>query len=160
MHLQRRKLTSNPLAVIMAQEHDNLGNVVGHGASAEGDELGNASLDLLNRGLLGGARRVVPCVLGEHVGFDTTRRDGIASDSSWSAIGGEGSCQTFSGRLGCAVQGMVRHTQTGSDGRHEDDTTAICRGNNLLAKEIADLVPGKDLDSPLKCLRARDPTKN
>lgn len=117
--------TVDPFAVRVAQEHDNLGNVVWDGASAEGNEFGNASLNLLQRSLLGGARGVVPGVLGEHVGLDTARGDGVGGDTLGTTVGSKRTGETLDSGLGTSIQSMVRDAQTSSDGGHEDNTAAL-----------------------------------
>lgn len=111
-----RELTVDPFTVIVAQEHDDLGNIVWDSTATERDELGNTSLDSFDRGVLGSAWRVVPCVLGEHVGLDTTGGNGVGGDAAGSTISGERASETLDSRLGTSVQSVVGNTNSGSDG--------------------------------------------
>ena len=87
----------------MAQEHDNSGDIGRDSASTKGNEFGNTSLNVLNGGVLGGTWGIMPCVLVEHVGLDTTGGNGVGGDTFWATIGGEGSSETFDGRLGTSI---------------------------------------------------------
>lgn len=87
----------------MAEEFDHAGDVVGDGTAAQGTQLGDAGLDLIHGGVLGGARGVVPGVVGEHIGLDATGRDGIDGDALRAGVGGEGTREGLHGRLGTGV---------------------------------------------------------
>lgn len=119
----------------MAQEHDHSGDICGDGASTEGNEFGNTSLNVLDRGVLGGTRGVVPCVLVEHVGLDTTGGDGVGSDTLGATISGEGTSESLDGGLGSSVQSVVGNRHAGSNGRHEDDTAALFFGEYYVSNK-------------------------
>lgn len=67
-----------------------------------------------------------PCVLGEHVTLNATRSNAVDGDAASAKVGGERLDQANDGHLGSVVQSVVADTEeTGSDGRHEDETTVV-----------------------------------
>lgn len=110
------RLTVDPFTIGMAQEHDNSGDIVGNSASAERDEFGDTGLDLLQGSLLGGARRVMPSILSEHVGLDAAGGDGVGSDAFGTTIGSKRAGETLDRGLGSSIQSVVRDAQAGRNG--------------------------------------------
>lgn len=121
------ELTVDPFRVRVDEEGNDSGNVGGDCAATEWAEGGDAGLDLFHGSVLGGARRVVPRVLREHVGLDAAGGDPIDGHLLVAGVGGEGSNEPFDGSLGARVQGVVLDAgHLGRDRRHEDDPAAGC----------------------------------
>lgn len=68
----------------------------------------------------------MPSILLEHIGLDATGSNGVAGDTSGSAVGSERATETFVGGFGGTVERMVGDGKAGGDGRHEDDTATLC----------------------------------
>ena len=73
-----------------------------------------------------GKTYVVPCVLGEHVGLDTTRGNAVDGDPAHTKVRRERLNHTDDGHLGGVVQHMVPHAQqTRGDGAHQDQAAVV-----------------------------------
>ena len=113
----------------MAQELDHPSDVIGHRTPSKRTHLGNTSLDLLHGRIFGGAGRIMPGVVGEHVGLDAAGCDGVDGDALWACVGGEGAGEPFDGRFGAGVQRVVLHAgHVGRDRGHEDYAAALYDG--------------------------------
>ena len=117
--------TVDPFTLVVAQEHDNSGNVRWDGDTTERNKLGNTGLDLGDWRVGSAAGSVMPGILLEHVGLDSTRSDAVGGDTLGATIGSEGSAETLIGGLGGGVQGVVGDGEAGGDGGHEDDATTL-----------------------------------
>jgi len=92
-------------------------------------------LNLLSRPIRAPTRDVVPSVLREHVGFDTSWSHTVDGDATFSEIGRKSLDEADDGHLGCVVEGVVFDTQqTSSDGAHKDNTTVVL---NVLVCRLA-----------------------
>src|SRR5271154_2301643 len=96
--------TIDPFAVLVAQESDDLGDVDRDSTPTKRAHLGDASLNLRHRGVLGSSRGVVPSVRVEHVGLDSTGGNRIDGDTLVASIGGEGSGEALNSSLGASIQ--------------------------------------------------------
>ena len=80
--------------------------------------------------------RTVPCVLGEHVTLDATRSNTVDGDTTATEVSSESLDHANDSHLRSVVKSVVADAkQTGSNRRHEDQTTVVLK---VLPRSLAD----------------------
>ncbi len=108
--------TVDPFTVSMAQEHDNSRDIGWDSDTTEGDKLGNPGFDLRDGSVRSAAWGIMPRVLLEHFGLDSTWCDTVASDSLGATISSERAAEALVRRLGGGVEGVVGDRHACGDG--------------------------------------------
>jgi len=130
------RLTVDPATVLGSQESNHASDILRQGAAAERAVISHQLLDLVRREVGGAAWDVVPRVLREHVGLDTTRRDTVDGDATGTEVGSEGLDHTNDSHLGSVVQDVVLDAkQTSSNGAHENEAAVVLK---VLPRRLAD----------------------